>query len=87
MWPAMEYEEISFRLDPGDRLFLYSDGITDCRNPEGLAYSEQNLRETLQAGSSTGLAQLLDTVRTSISNWRGSTEFADDLSLLAIESV
>jgi sigma-B regulation protein RsbU (phosphoserine phosphatase) len=41
------YDRIETCLDPGDRLFLVSDGVTECTNPQGEELGEEGLRRLL----------------------------------------
>ncbi|MGQ9575470.1 MAG: SpoIIE family protein phosphatase [Thermoguttaceae bacterium] len=43
------YQEFHFGLDPGDCVFLYTDGIPDAMNPEGEFYGQERLRAQLEA--------------------------------------
>jgi sigma-B regulation protein RsbU (phosphoserine phosphatase) len=48
MLPDMEYEEQEFGFYPGDRLFLYSDGITECSNKKGEQFSVERFVQLLE---------------------------------------
>ncbi len=41
----IRYEAVDFKLQSGDRLLLYSDGITECCNPENIQFGENRLSE------------------------------------------
>jgi sigma-B regulation protein RsbU (phosphoserine phosphatase) len=44
---GMEYEYEEFDFHPSDRLVLYSDGISECVNPEGEQFSSERLAASL----------------------------------------
>jgi sigma-B regulation protein RsbU (phosphoserine phosphatase) len=84
--PDREYESISFALAPGERLYLYSDGITECAAPDGALFGEQRLVEHVVEYCNRPLTSVLTTLEQALRDWRASDDgFADDVSLLAIE--
>lgn len=83
--PQAEYDSIQVQLDPGDRLVLYSDGVTECANPTGDLFGEQRLRRYLTQAGAKPLGEMLGGLETEIEVWRGKREFDDDISLLALE--
>jgi sigma-B regulation protein RsbU (phosphoserine phosphatase) len=85
MFEELDYESLSISLDPGDRLFLYSDGLTDCKNQNSEKFSEQKLIDLLKSTLHRPLSDVSSFVRNSISEWKGGNEFEDDITLLAIE--
>jgi sigma-B regulation protein RsbU (phosphoserine phosphatase) len=78
------YESHVLDLEPGDRLYLYSDGITDAMNPTGVLYGAQRLLGGLMRGRSVPLVQSVSDLRADVESWSGSRR-RDDLSLLAVE--
>ncbi|MFD0141619.1 MULTISPECIES: PP2C family protein-serine/threonine phosphatase [unclassified Streptomyces] len=46
--------EHSQRLQPGDRILLYSDGVTDARSPDGDLYGEERLADTVIRATAAG---------------------------------
>ncbi|MBP7635925.1 PP2C family protein-serine/threonine phosphatase, partial [Candidatus Ozemobacteraceae bacterium] len=59
----MAYETKKFTMQPGDMLVMYTDGVTEARNPEGEEYEESRLKRFLSDPRSTDpAAALLDSV-------------------------
>jgi sigma-B regulation protein RsbU (phosphoserine phosphatase) len=85
LFPGSDIASEDLGLSPGDRLFLYSDGLVDCTNPAGVRYSSTRLMETIKAGRGAALADAVESLRRDVIEWRGSESFADDVSLLALE--
>ena len=83
--PNAEYENINFNLYPGDRLFCYSDGISECMNPEDQPFSTERLADHLLQSCLQPLPETLISLRDSLQDWRHGEPFDDDVSLIAIE--
>lgn len=86
MMPSMNWEEESITLEPGDRLVLYSDGVTEAKSAAGQQFSEERLRNSLSGGSPSGLHGMLDRLHNDVRAWGGKDEYADDISVLALEA-
>jgi phosphoserine phosphatase RsbU/P len=87
LWPEMDYDEVSVTLNPGDRLILYSDGIIECQNPQGRQYEETKLNDLLKRNRHDSLNGIVESIRDDIARWHEDKDFADDISLLAIEGI
>lgn len=79
------YEERSVRLRPGDRLFLYSDGVPEAANPAGDLFGEGRLLQAIGRWRSEPLHESPNALLREITRWRGSEGPEDDISLLAVE--
>jgi sigma-B regulation protein RsbU (phosphoserine phosphatase) len=80
-----EYENIELDMCPGDRIILYSDGIVECANPEGVLFSEERFIEFCAGTTALPLSHMLEALQSRLESWRGSRIYEDDVSLLAIE--
>ncbi|MHB8864333.1 MAG: PP2C family protein-serine/threonine phosphatase [Pirellulaceae bacterium] len=79
------YEERSVRLEPGDRMYLYSDGVPEAMNPAGEEFGNDRLLETIDRGRSLSLQESVATLIEEITRWQGSEKPRDDVSILAVE--
>ena len=85
MFPGTEYIETVARLAPGDRLFCYSDGVTDAMSPADEDFNQNGLVAALAAARARPLGETLHEVRESVRTWRGADVLDDDLTLLGLE--
>ena len=83
----VDYDEQMIDFKAGDRLFIYSDGVTECTNPNKEHFSEEYLVEILEEWKNLPLQELLSRLEQRLINWKGSRDYEDDVSLLAIERV
>ncbi len=78
------FSQIELRLEPGDRLLLFSDGASEASDQQGVTFGAQRLGEALAKAADRDLQGALETVVAALSQWRSWRPMADDVSLLAI---
>lgn len=78
---ASVYEEAAVRLLPGDRLVLFTDGITESTNAAQEFFGDERLDAVLRAPASTA-AELLDHVVNSVRTFRAGRPAGDDETCL-----
>jgi sigma-B regulation protein RsbU (phosphoserine phosphatase) len=83
--PDIAIDCFDVSVSQGDRLLLYSDGVTECMNARNEAYGESRLLAYLEERTHQPLNELLGGLLEDVKSWRNSAEFGDDLSLLALE--
>lgn len=76
---------IRFELEPGDRVFLYTDGFTEQVDPEGVMLEETGLTRLAKEFADAPGQDFLDALVWSLSNFAGERDFDDDLSGALIE--
>lgn len=77
------FEEHVIPLENADRLFLFSDGITDQFGGENdKKFKKSQLRETLISSEKNTLQEQLAIIQARLHNWMGSSEQVDDITLL-----
>lgn len=79
------YSSFQFTLAPGDRLFLYSDGITECSNTAHEEFGQTRLGALVQGLHATKGCAFLDALKWELGRWAGKEDFADDVSAVVVE--
>ncbi|CAM7825126.1 PP2C family protein-serine/threonine phosphatase [Leclercia adecarboxylata] len=90
LMPDLCWTDVNFSLAAGERLCLFSDGITECENLGGEQFGQMRLQASLQAGAGLTLNELLPQFARHLVHWRSGDNkeplaMADDVSLLVIE--
>jgi sigma-B regulation protein RsbU (phosphoserine phosphatase) len=74
------YDRVTFSLSRGDRLFLMSDGITECPNPQGEELGVDGLIAFLNKNKGLKSVALLEALMWDLSDFAGQPDFPDDVS-------
>lgn len=85
MLPDLQYEQVETPFEPGDRLLLYSDGVSECANGGREPFRVERLERWLAASRSEPLEAAVSALERELRAWRGRDDFADDVSFLALE--
>jgi sigma-B regulation protein RsbU (phosphoserine phosphatase) len=83
--PFVEFENFEFDLKPGDRLFLYSDGVTECQNAKGALFDEDGLETFLKNKLDASGPEFMDDLLWQLTEFSEGTPFDDDISAILFE--
>ena len=75
-----KYGQTSGQLFPGDRLFLVSDGVTECPNPDGAELGDEGLHRLLLQNAFLPSTDLLEALIWDLNTHAGGVDFPDDVS-------
>lgn len=79
-----EFVEESCQLSPGDKLLIYSDGVSEARNAAGELLGEQRLELAAAKHARHTTAEFFDSVLTAVRDFAGDGSHEDDLTMLAL---
>ena len=85
MLPGVEYEQHEFPFAPGDRLYVYSDGVTECTSDAREAFGLPRLEKVLSENAGRSVSETVGAIERRLRQWRSADDFADDVTLLGIE--
>ena len=79
---GIPYTDHTVTLQRGDRLFLYTDGVTEATDADGNLYGEERLLKALRATDRTSPKDVLSSVNADIHGFVGSAPQFDDITML-----
>jgi len=85
MFNNVIYEEKSWRVKRGDKIILYTDGVTDCRNQTGDMFGHERLLELIKENPKSNSYRLTHFIVEELEDFAGKAARQDDLTLLIIE--
>lgn len=80
-----EYEEYEIQLKPGDKIFVYTDGVPEAANKDRIRFGTDKMIESLNSNAGASPRDLLKIVRTSIDGFVGGAEQFDGITMLCLE--
>jgi sigma-B regulation protein RsbU (phosphoserine phosphatase) len=82
--PRARFEQGVERLEQGDLLVLYSDGVIEAANAAGEEFGEHRLIAAVESGAHEEPSHIRDRILRAVREFTGSDVLADDQTLLAI---
>ena len=83
--PKAKYETGLLKLEPGDRIYLFSDGLTESENDEGQFFEIDRVIAGIESSRARDLEGALQSVIRDARRWRNHRNPEDDLTLLGFE--
>lgn len=81
----VSYEEECYRLRTGDKVFAFTDGVVEWRNPAGAVFSDQGLQAAIESLRGQSLGELVQGVVQAARDHAEGGRCADDLTVVAVE--
>ena len=85
VFPKVKYDMEHIMMQPGDRICLYTDGITDCLGPDGEPFGGTSLLDSLNRNAELSPAKLKNAILADLQRHRGECPPDDDVTLLIAE--
>ena len=87
IFPGQPYLQRSVSLEPGDRIVIFSDGVTEASDPDGEMFGEERLIEAVEGCSSLPAEDLPRRVLDEVTRFVGGSPQQDDITVIAAQVV
>jgi serine phosphatase RsbU (regulator of sigma subunit) len=84
LWNAITLDERMITPTPGSTLLLYTDGMTDCRDPNGVAFGLDRIKENLCRFTNRSAQQVCDELLDTLRHYQNGAKQDDDVTLVAV---
>jgi serine phosphatase RsbU (regulator of sigma subunit) len=84
MGARMPFDEGTGRLDPGDLIVLYSDGVTEGENPAGGFFGEDRLYRSLRAVAGAEPEAVCEKIMNDLIGFSDGVRLRDDVTVMAV---
>ncbi len=82
--PEAEYTSVGLKLEPGDTLVLFSDGVTEAMDPDDQLFGVPRLKQVLTGQTQCPLEHIQKCVLEAVENFTRGAHQADDVTLLIV---
>ena len=82
---GMKYKDYELKLEPGDKIFVYTDGVPEAENTKDEMFGTERMLEVLNSEDYVPVEELLRNVRKAVNEFAAGAEQFDDLTMLAVE--
>jgi len=78
------YQTFAMKLEPGDQIFVYSDGVTEAHDSRNGLFGEERLKQCLNQCVQVSPEEQISCVWREVEKFRGAAERFDDITMLAL---
>lgn len=82
--PDYKYETYEVVLNPGDSIFVYTDGVTKATNKDNELFGQERLLKSLNINPQYSVVEMLDFVKVKVDDFVGDVPQLDDVAMLGL---
>jgi serine phosphatase RsbU (regulator of sigma subunit) len=86
LWEDITLDEQTVTLQPGTTLVLYTDGMTDCRDPKGQPFGLEGITRTLSLCPTSSAQTVCDYLLKTLMDYQQGSKQDDDVTLVAVHA-
>ena len=82
---GVRYKDYELQLNPGDKLFVYTDGVPEAATANNEMFGTARMLDALNADKYASVEEILRNVRKAVAEFTSGAEQFDDLTMLTVE--
>ena len=86
LWDMIVLDEYTLTLTPGSTLLLFTDGMTDCRDPNGEAFGLDRIKSVFETLPNALAQKVCDVLLDTLMKYQNGSKQDDDVTLVAIHA-
>jgi serine phosphatase RsbU (regulator of sigma subunit) len=86
LWENITLDEQTIILPSGSTLVLYTDGMTDCRDPNGIPFGLERIQLSLNTCPGSSAQLVCDHLLTTLKHYQQGAKQDDDVTLVAVHA-
>ncbi len=83
--PTQKYAEKSIDLKAGDKIFLYTDGLFECKSVNKIEFGKKNFLKAISESATSTSIQTIAKLQSTVDNFFQGTQLADDVTVVIAE--
>jgi sigma-B regulation protein RsbU (phosphoserine phosphatase) len=84
LFPKAEYEARTVKMEPGDHLVLFTDGLLEARNTTGEEFGEERVRDLLRENAKTPADVILTRLQEELASFSANAPQHDDITMMVL---
>ena len=81
----LEYHDTQMKLEPGETLVMFTDGVTEAMDIDYKEFGEERLEATLKKSAGQNCRQIIDAIQAEVANFVGEAEQSDDITMFTLK--
>ena len=81
---GVKYKVQEIKLNPGDEMYLYTDGVTEATNKSDVLYGEERLLATINSREFKSMKEMCEYIKSDIDAFVGDADQFDDITMVAM---
>lgn len=82
---GMHYKETVYQLEPGDLLYLYTDGVPEATNSEEKLFGRENMLQALNQSNTDNVKAVTEAMEQAVNNFTNSAPQFDDITMVCVK--